>query len=236
MLSRLTGLLRETLMATFLGAGAVADAFFIAFRFPNLFRSLFAEGAFNQSFVPIFGSILARDGKAEAKRFADETFAVLTVVLVVFCAVVVVADAADHRRDRRVGFADVPSQIARTAELARIMFPYLLFVSLTSLQSGVLNALGHFAVPAAALVLLNIVAHRRSADRRRRRRNRALFLAWGVFAAGVVQFVWLAMDCRRVGMRVQIGDAAPHARCAAAAHPHPADGLRRRASISSTCW
>src|ERR1700761_8780905 len=80
MLSRVTGLLREVLMANFIGAGPIADAFFFAFRFPNLFRALCAEGAFNQSFVPIFGSILARDGQVAAKPFADETFAVLTVV------------------------------------------------------------------------------------------------------------------------------------------------------------
>ena len=100
MLSRVTGLLREVLMANFIGAGPVADAFFFAFRFPNLFRSLFAEGAFNQSFVPIFGQILARDGKAKAKQFADQTFAVLTVVLLIFCALGGGPDAADHRRDR----------------------------------------------------------------------------------------------------------------------------------------
>src|SRR3954469_12158394 len=113
MLSRLTGLLREVLMANFIGAGPVADAFFFAFRFPNLFRALFAEGAFNQSFVPIFGSILARGGKAAGNSFADETFPALTVVLVAFCALVVllmpqiIAVIAQ-------GFATVPGQIERT--------------------------------------------------------------------------------------------------------------------------
>src|SRR4051812_24903676 len=199
MLSRVTGLLREVLMATFIGAGPVADAFFFAFRFPNLFRALFAEGAFNQSFVPIFGSILARNGKAAAKRFADETFAVLTVVLVAFCALAVlfmpqiIAVIAQ-------GFATVPGQIERTTELTQIMFPYLLFVSLTSQQSGMLNAIGRFAVPAAAPVLLNIVFIAALLLGVGAHGDRTLFLAWGVLTSGLVQFAWLAMDCRRVDL------------------------------------
>ena len=201
MLSRVTGLLREVLMANFIGAGPVADAFFFAFRFPNLFRALFAEGAFNQSFVPIFGQILARDGKAEAKRFADETFAVFSVILILFCAVVVltmpwiIAVIAP-------GFAEVPGQVARTTELTRIMFPYLLFVSLTAQQSGMLNAVGRFAVPAAAPVLLNIVFIAALLIGVGAQGNRTLFLAWGVLVSGLVQFAWLAMDCKRVGLAI----------------------------------
>src|ERR1700750_1819297 len=81
LLSRLTGFVREILTATFLGAGAVSDAFFVAFQLPNLFRSLFAEGAFSAGFVPIFAQTLEREGQAKAKQFADEAFAVLGVVL-----------------------------------------------------------------------------------------------------------------------------------------------------------
>jgi putative peptidoglycan lipid II flippase len=200
MLSRLTGLLRETLMSRFLGAGAVADAFFIAFQFPNLFRSLFAEGAFSASFVPIFAQTLERDGKAKAKAFADQAFAVLTVVLIVFCALVVVF-MPQVLRVLAAGFDKIPGQLERTTDLARVMFPYLLFISLTSLQSGVLNALGRFAVPAAAPVLLNIVFIAALLIGVGAGGDRSMFLAWGVLASGVVQLVWLALDCRRVGMR-----------------------------------
>jgi putative peptidoglycan lipid II flippase len=200
MLSRLTGLLRETLMSRFLGAGAVADAFFIAFQFPNLFRSLFAEGAFSASFVPIFAQILERDGKAKAKAFADQAFAVLTVVLIIFCALVVVF-MPQVLRVVAAGFDKIPGQLDRTTDLARVMFPYLLFISLTSLQSGVLNALGRFAVPAAAPVLLNIVFIAALLIGVGAGGDRSMFLAWGVLVSGVVQLVWLALDCRRVGMR-----------------------------------
>lgn len=200
MLSRVTGLLRETLMATFLGAGAAADAFFIAFQFPNLFRSLFAEGAFSASFVPLFAQTLERDGKERAKAFADRAFAVLTVVLIVFCAVVILF-MPEVLGVLAAGFDKIPGQIERTTELARIMFPYLLFISLTSLQSGVLNALGRFAVPAAAPVLLNLVFIAALLVGVGTRGNPAVALAWGVLLSGVVQLTWLAIDCRRVGMR-----------------------------------
>ncbi len=200
MLSRITGLLRETLMATFLGAGAVADAFFIAFQFPNLFRSLFAEGAFSASFVPLFAQTLERDGKQKAKVFADQAFAVLTVVLIAFCAVVILF-MPQVLSVLAAGFDKIPGQLERTTDLARIMFPYLLFISLTSLQSGVLNALGRFAVPAAAPVLLNLVFIAALLVSSQARGDRAAILAWGVLISGVVQLVWLAIDCNRVGMR-----------------------------------
>lgn len=199
MLSRITGLLRETLMATFLGAGAVADAFFIAFQFPNLFRSLFAEGAFSASFVPIFSQILERDGKTKAKAFADQAFAVLTVVLIVFCLVVILF-MPQVLAVLAAGFDKIPGQLDRTTELARVMFPYLLFISLTSLQSGVLNAMGRFAVPAAAPVMLNLVFIAALLIGVGAGGDRAVFLAWGVLLSGVVQLLWLTADCRRVGM------------------------------------
>ncbi len=203
MLSRITGLLRETLMAAFLGAGAVADAFFIAFQFPNLFRSLFAEGAFSASFVPIFSQILERDGKAKAKAFAAQAFAVLTVVLIMFCAVVLLF-MPQVLGVLAAGFDKIPGQIERTTELARVMFPYLLFISLTSLQSGVLNALGRFAVPAAAPVLLNLVFIAALLVGAGAGGDRAMFLAWAVLLSGVVQLVWLAADCRRIGMTIAL--------------------------------
>jgi len=199
MLSRVTGFIRDTLIATFIGAGAVADAFFVAFTLPNLFRSLFAEGAFAAGFVPIFAQTLERDGRDQAKKFADEAFAVLTLVLLVLTAIMMVA-MPWVLHIMAPGFDKVPGQMERTTELARVAFPYLLFVSLTALQSGVLNALGRFAVPAAAPVLLNVTLIAALLAGVGAGGDRALFLAWGVFAAGVVQFLWLMADCRRVGV------------------------------------
>jgi putative peptidoglycan lipid II flippase len=200
MLSRITGFIREILTATYLGAGAVSDAFFVAFQLPNLFRSLFAEGAFSAGFVPIFSQRLEKEGESRAKAFADEAFAMLTVVLLVFTILMIIFMPAVLYL-MAPGFHEVPGQMERTTELARIAFPYLMFVSLTMLQSGVLNAMHHYAVAAAAPVLLNITLIAALLIGVGTGGNRAVFLAWGVFAAGVVQFVWLAMECRRVGMR-----------------------------------
>lgn len=203
MLSRITGFARDVLTATYLGAGAAADAFFVAFQFPNLFRSLFAEGAFSAGFVPIFSQILARDGKEKAKQFADDAFAVLAVVLLFFSAVmmtfmpVVLVIMAP-------GFDKIPGQMERATELARIAFPYLFFVSLTSLQSGILNALDRFAAAAVAPALLNVTLIAALLAGAGASGDPAIFLAWGVFAAGIVQFIWLAEACRRLGMRIKL--------------------------------
>ena len=124
LLSRLTGFVRDVLTATYMGAGATADAFFIAFQFPNLFRSLFAEGAFSASFVPIFTQTLARDGKQKAKQFADDAFAVLAAALLVFSVIMIIAMPV-VLYVMAPGFADIPGQMERTTELARIAFPYL---------------------------------------------------------------------------------------------------------------
>ncbi len=198
MLSRVTGFVREILTATFLGAGAVSDAFFIAFQLPNLFRSLFAEGAFSAGFVPIFAQRLEKDGQAQAKQFADEAFAMLTSVLTVF-TVLMILIMPWVLYVMAPGFDKVAGQMERTTELARIAFPYLLFVSLTMLQSGVLNAMHYYAVAAAAPVLLNIVLIASLLIGVGAGGDRGVFLAWGVFAAGVVQFLWLAAECRRIG-------------------------------------
>lgn len=200
MVSRITGFVREILTATYLGAGAVSDAFFVAFQLPNLFRSLFAEGAFSAGFVPIFSQRLEKEGPARAKAFADEAFAMLTVVLLVFTIVMIIFMPA-VLYIMAPGFGEIPGQMERTTELARIAFPYLMFVSLTMLQSGVLNAMHHYAVAAAAPVLLNITLIAALLIGVSAGGDRAAFLAWGVFAAGVVQFIWLAAECRRIGMR-----------------------------------
>ena len=203
LLSRLTGFVRDVLTATYMGAGATADAFFIAFQFPNLFRSLFAEGAFSASFVPIFTQTLARDGKQKAKQFADDAFAVLAAALLVFSVIMIIAMPV-VLYVMAPGFADIPGQMERTTELARIAFPYLFFVSLTSLQSGVLNAFDRFAAAAFAPVLLNLTLISALLSGAGANGDPALFLAWGVFVAGVVQFFWLAQDCKRIGMRFKL--------------------------------
>jgi putative peptidoglycan lipid II flippase len=198
-LSRITGLAREMLIARYLGAGMVADAFFVAFRFPNLFRSLFAEGAFNAAFVPLFAGKLEQEGRDGARLFAEQCMAVLGWSLVAFIAVMEIAMPwAMH--GLAPGFGDVPGKMALAAELSRITFPYLLFISMVSLQSGVLNSLGRFAAAAGTPVLLNLTSMAVLVALVPYTETPGHAMAWGVFASGVVQFAWLVYSVRKAGM------------------------------------
>ena len=199
MLSRVTGQIRETLMATYLGAGLASDAFVVAFRFPNLFRSLFAEGAFNPAFVPLFAGRLDTEGHEAARHFAEQCLAVLTVSLLLFVAVMEMA-MPWAIYVLAPGFGGLPGKIELATELSRITFPYLLFISAVSLQSGVLNALGRFAAAAGTPVLLNVTSVAVLVALAPYTPTPAHAMAWGVFASGVVQFLWLVVSVRRAGM------------------------------------
>ena len=148
-LSRVLGLVRDMLLAPVLGTGAVADAFFVAFRLPNLFRRLFAEGAFNAAFVPLFARHLEQGGDAAAKAFAEQALAVLLTTLLAFTAAFMAA-MPWLMYVLAPGFAEDPAKFDLAIQLSRITFPYLLFVSLVALFSGVLNSLYRFAAAAAA--------------------------------------------------------------------------------------
>jgi putative peptidoglycan lipid II flippase len=198
-LSRITGLLREMLVARYLGAGMIADAFFVAFRFPNMFRALFAEGAFNAAFVPLFAGKLEGDGKEAARQFAEQCFAVLAVTLLAFVILVEIA-MPWAIYGLASGFDDTPGKLALATELSRITFPYLLFISMVSLQSGVLNAMGRFAAAAGTPVLLNLTSMAVLVALVPYVETPGHAMAWGVFASGVAQFLWLVFSVRRIGM------------------------------------
>ncbi|MBB4287013.1 murein biosynthesis integral membrane protein MurJ [Roseospira goensis] len=201
LLSRVTGFARDILVAGMLGAGTVSDAFFVAFRFPNLFRRLFAEGAFQAAFVPIFAGLLETEGRDQARQFARRAFSVLALILLAFTALIeVLMPVAMYVI--APGFDAVPGKMELATELTRIAFPYLLFISLVSLQSGVLNSLGYFAAPAAAPILLNLTLIAALVGFTPLMETPGHALAWGVFAAGVIQFAWLVWHCRRAGMSI----------------------------------
>lgn len=203
MLSRIFGFARDILIANFLGAGTVADAFVVAFRFPNLFRRLFAEGAFAAAFVPMFSRSLEGEGREPARIFAEQAFSVLAVVLFVFVAAFELA-MPWLMPYLAPGFDQVPGKMEMATVFSRIAFPYLLFISLVALQSGVLNAFGKFSAAAAAPVLLNItlITFLLAFGGSDAESGRAL--VWGVFAAGIVQFVWLAWHCHREGVVLRL--------------------------------
>ena len=203
MMSRIFGFVRDILIAAILGAGPVADAFFVAFKMPNFFRRLFAEGAFNAAFVPLFAGQLAAGGKTEARNFAAQVLAVTVTTLFILVTLFQIAMPL-VMYGFAPGFAAEPAKFALAVELTRITFPYLLFISLVSLLGGVLNSLDRFAAAAATPILLNLVLIASLLVAAPYLPSPGHALAWGVAVAGIVQFLWLINACRRAGMRFHL--------------------------------
>jgi putative peptidoglycan lipid II flippase len=201
--SRLLGFLRDILIAALAGTGMVADAFFVANKLPNMFRRLFGEGAFNAAFVPEFTGLLATEGPAAAKSFAQEAISVLafwllgvTVLGEIFMPALMHVLAP--------GFSDDPAKFTLAVDLARITFPYLILICLTALLSGVLNGLDRFAAAAAAPMLYNVVSIAAMLGLTRYVPTVGHALAWGVSTAGVAQLAVLTWATRRAGMDLRI--------------------------------
>ena len=201
-ISRVTGFARDVLIAATLGAGPLADAFFVAFKLPNLFRRLTAEGAFTVAFVPIFARTLEAEGEAAARRVAEETLAVLGVALAAFFAVMV-AFMPSVMVVLAPGFVATPDRFDLAVELTRITFIYLPMMSLVALFGGVLNAVGRFGAMAGAPILLNVILIATMVGLGMVEPSPvpspAHGLAWGVAVAGVAQFLWLLSAARAAG-------------------------------------
>lgn len=204
MLSRILGFVRDIMVAALLGAGPIADAFFIAFKFPNVFRRLFAEGAFNAAFVPLFAQKLEGEGQGPAQDFAARAFSLLFWIVLVLVIAVELA-MPWMMQLFAPGFMANPAQFDLAVDLTRITFPYLLFISLVSLLAGVLNSLNRFAAAAATPVLLNLCLIGALLILTPLLPTPAHALAWGVFTAGVVQFLWLLYHCVKARMTVRLG-------------------------------
>jgi putative peptidoglycan lipid II flippase len=198
LLSRLTGFARDIVLAAVLGAGPIADAFFVALRLPNHFRAIFAEGAFNAAFVPAYARIRQQEGSEGSRLFGDRVFTLLfaSQVILLVCALAFTPLLIGLLAP---GFGKDPGRFALAVELTRITFPYLLLVSLVTLYGGILNALSRFAAAAAAPILLNL--------------SMVLTLllaaffptpgyaaAWGVLLAGVLELLLVGGDALRNGV------------------------------------
>ncbi len=155
LLSRATGFLRDVMLGAVLGAGLLADAFYVAFRLPNHFRAIFAEGAFNAAFVPTYSRVLEAQGGDEARTFSGQVLTLLALSQIVVLALAL-AFTPELVRLLAPGFEDDPTKFALAVSLTRITFPYLLFVTLVTLHTGALNAHRRFAAGAFAPVLLNL--------------------------------------------------------------------------------
>jgi putative peptidoglycan lipid II flippase len=197
LLSRLTGFARDIMLAAILGAGPVADAFFVAFRLPNHFRAIFAEGAFNAAFVPAYAHVHGERGEASAKLFSDRVFTLLFLsqVILLVLAWLFMPQAMTLLAP---GFTHDEAQRNLAIELTRITFPYLLLITLVTLYGGMLNVMHRFASAAAASILLNVSMMATLAI--------AAFFptvghaaAWGVLISGFLQYFLLAGDLARHG-------------------------------------
>jgi putative peptidoglycan lipid II flippase len=189
LISRILGFVRDILIARVFGAGMATDAFFVAFRIPNLLRRLFAEGAFSQAFVPILAEYKTRRTFEETRGLIDRVATLLSICLfLVALAGVIAAPAIIYLS--APGFGGSPEKFALTADLLRITFPYILFISLSALAGGILNTWSKFTVPALTPALLNISFIAFTLWVAPRVEPPVLALAWAVFVGGVLQLAF----------------------------------------------
>jgi len=200
MASRVLGFVREALIASALGAGPVADAFYAAFRFPNMFRRLFAEGAFNAAFVPLFSKQLEGGGREAAREFAEQVLSVLMFALLLISALAMIFTPFLVGTVIAPRFAEMPAKFDLTVTLTRIMFPYLAAMSLVAMLSGILNSFRRYFLAAMAPVVLNVVvvsALLAGLASRLDALTTGHLLAWAVTASGVLQLGMLVVGVRR---------------------------------------
>ncbi len=198
LLSRVTGFLRDIVLAAVLGAGALMDAFSVALRLPNHFRAIFGEGATNQAYIPVYARIREQAGQAAATLFSNRVFSLNLIVQIVLLAIAL-PSMPEIVRLLAPGFANDPLRFDLAVALTRITFPYLLFITLVTLLSANLNAVDRYAAAAAAPILMNLclVAALAVAFLFP---NAAYAAAWGMAAAGVFEWLLLASAARRAGV------------------------------------
>jgi putative peptidoglycan lipid II flippase len=199
LLSRILGLARDIVIARVFGAGGAADAFFVAFRIPNLLRRLFAEGAFSQAFVPVLSEYRTRRTPEEARELVAVTSGVLGGILFAITALgVLVAPLLVLMF--APGFLGDAAKYDLTVQMVRLTFPYILFISLTALAGSILNSYGRFAVPAFTPVLLNLCLIGATLWLAPRMQEPVTALAWGVLIAGGVQLLFQLPFLRAIGL------------------------------------
>ena len=203
LISRILGFVRDIMVASYMGTGPVTEAFLVAFKLPNFFRRLFAEGAFNAAFIPMFSSILTESGRKRAVEFGEKILSVLFFILLVFTILMEIAMPL-FMYVLAPGFIGDKDKMELTIYLTRITFPYLLFVSLVSLYSGILNSIGKFASVAASPILLNIFLISALYFAANYTETPAHALSYGVALAGVAQFIWLVFFCARAGIKLRL--------------------------------
>ncbi|MBN2255817.1 MAG: murein biosynthesis integral membrane protein MurJ, partial [Deltaproteobacteria bacterium] len=202
LLSRIFGYLRDVVIAAFFGAGAATDAFFVAFRIPNMLRRLFAEGSLTIAFIPIFTEYLKKKSREEALDLANVAFTLLSIIL----AIVTIAGIIFAPWIVRIigwGFIETPDRFDLTVYLTRLTFPYIFFISLVALCMGILNSLRHFAAPALAPLVLNLCMIAAVFLLKGFFKEPVTTLAVGVIIGGILQLVMQFPFLFRVGVHIR---------------------------------
>ncbi|GAA4103473.1 murein biosynthesis integral membrane protein MurJ [Zhongshania borealis] len=199
LLSRVLGLIRDVVIANFLGASSNADCFFVAFKIPNFLRRLFAEGAFSQAFVPVLSEYRENGNTAAIKLLVDRVAGALGGVLLLVTSLAVIASPLVATLFAP-GFRDDPAKFQLTSDMIRITFPYLFLISMTGFAGGILNTFGRYAVPAFTPVLLNVCMIVAAVYMSQYFAEPAMALAWGVLMAGAVQMVFQMPFLQRIQM------------------------------------
>ena len=202
LISRVTGFVRDMFLANILGAGSVSDAFFVAYKLPNLFRNLFAEGAFTSAFVPMLSHKMVSEGNQSAIKFASKTVSILTIIL---CFLILFMEVIMPYLIPLLapGFESKGGDVALATTLSRITFPFLLFITIVSFQSGILNAFGRFAAPAAASIILNLTMIASVFIIVPFTLTPAHGLAWSVSIAGILEIIWLSYFLKRENIKIR---------------------------------
>lgn len=202
-ISRISGFVRDIFIAKYIGAGPISDAFFIALRVPNFFRRFFAEGAFNSAFIPMFSRKLEGEGKESAKHYAEEIFVFMFVALVIFSSlfmifmpylIYLIAPGLS-------GNAEIKDL---TIELTRITFPYLMLISIATIFSAILNSISKFSAVAFMPVLFNVAIVLFLVGFGTQFKSLVHSMAWGVFAAGILQIIWMLYHLKRNGYLIRL--------------------------------
>lgn len=199
LISRLFGYVRDMVIAIVFGASGLTDAFFVAFRIPNLFRRMFAEGAFSLAFVPVFSEYREKHTKQELRELTNHTAGALAMALALITTIGILA-APWVIRLFAPGFETGGERYELAVQMLRITFPYLFFISLTALAAGILNSFGRFAIPAFTPVLLNLSLIAASLWLSPLMEKPVTALAWGVFIAGIAQLSLQIPALLRIGM------------------------------------
>jgi putative peptidoglycan lipid II flippase len=200
MLSRVMGLARDVIFARVIGAEAFADVFFVAFKIPNFFRRLFAEGAFAQAFVPVLGEYREQGSKAAVIALVSRVSGTLGLTLFVFTCIIVLLAPLMAAIFAPSWYLNDVLKFSATGEMLRITFPYLLFISMTGVAGGILNSYDRFAVPAFTPILLNFILILAAVFAAPLFEQPAFALAWGVLIAGIVQFLFQLPFLYRIHM------------------------------------